>query len=131
MMSEPDSIFARLAAVIEDRKANRPENSYTTTLFAGGVPKIGEKIREEAAEIVEAAGEPGASGRDHTIRETADLLYHLFVLLAQRDIALSDVEAELERRFGTSGLAEKAARPSETESGEAEVARKPASDFPS
>ncbi|MEX0676221.1 MAG: phosphoribosyl-ATP diphosphatase [Pirellulales bacterium] len=128
-MSDPSSIFARLMAVIEDRKANRPQKSYTTTLFAGGVAKIGEKIREEAAEIVAAAGEPGDAGRDHTIREAADCMYHLFVLLAERDIRLSDLEAELERRFGTSGLDEKASRPVSVES--SNVKGKPAADFPS
>ena len=110
-MSDPKSIFARLMAVIEDRKANPPPKSYTTTLLAGGVEKIGEKIREEAAEIVAAAGEPGDAGRDHTISEAADCIYHLFVLLAHRDIRFSDLEAELERRFGTSGLEERPPAP--------------------
>ena len=68
------------------------------------------KIEEEAAEVVEAAGEPGDAGRDHTVREAADVLYHLLVLLAFRDIPLAAVEAELARRFGISGLDEKAAR---------------------
>ena len=129
-MSDPGSIFARLMAVIEDRKANPPEKSYTTTLLAGGTEKIGEKIREEAAEIVAAACEPGDAGRDHTISEAADCIFHLFVLLAHRDIRLSEVEAELERRFGTSGLDEKAARPaSNVES--RNVESKPATDSPS
>ncbi len=129
-MSDPGSIFARLMAVIEDRKAKRPEKSYTTTLLAGGSEKIGEKIREEAAEIAAAAAEPGDRGRDHTIGEAADCIYHLFVLLAHRDIRLWEVEAELERRFGTSGLDEKATRAaSNVES--RNVERKPAADFPS
>ncbi len=97
-------------AVIEDRKANPPEKSYTTKLLAGGVEKIGAKILEEAAEVVEAAAEPGDAGRTHTIAEAADLVYHLFVLLGYRDIRLSEIEAELARRFGISGLDEKAAR---------------------
>jgi phosphoribosyl-ATP pyrophosphohydrolase len=109
-MPDSSSIFARLMAVIEDRKARPSEKSYTTTLLAGGVAKIGAKIREEADEVVAAAGEPGSDGRDHTIGEAADCFYHLLVLLAHRDISLADVEAELERRFGTSGLAEKASR---------------------
>jgi phosphoribosyl-ATP pyrophosphohydrolase len=109
-MTSTESIFTRLMAVIEDRKANPPEKSYTTRLFAGGVPKIGEKVIEEAAEVVEAAGEPGEAGQDHTVREAADVIYHLFVLLAQRDIPLARVEDELARRFGVSGLDEKAAR---------------------
>jgi phosphoribosyl-ATP pyrophosphohydrolase len=97
-------------AIIEDRKAHPPPKSYTTSLFAGGVAKIGEKIQEEAAEVVEAAGEPGDDGRSHLIYEAADLVYHLFVLLGYRDIKLAEVEAELARRFGLSGLDEKAAR---------------------
>jgi phosphoribosyl-ATP pyrophosphohydrolase len=97
-------------AVIEDRKANPSAKSYTTTLFAGGVPKIGEKILEEAAEVVEAAGEPGEEGRQHLIREAGDLIYHLFVMLGHRDVKLAEVEAEVARRFGMSGLDEKAAR---------------------
>jgi phosphoribosyl-ATP pyrophosphohydrolase len=106
----PNDILQRLMAIIEDRKANPPPKSYTTTLFAGGVPKIGEKIIEEAAEVVEAAGEPGDVGRAHLIHEAADLVYHLFVMLGFRDIKLAEVEAELARRFGISGLDEKAAR---------------------
>lgn len=110
-MSPPvDSLLARLMAVIEDRKANPPAKSYTTSLLEGGVAKIGAKITEEAAEVVEAAGEPGSEGREHLIYEAGDLLYHLFVLLAYRDIGLGDVEAELARRFGISGIDEKAAR---------------------
>lgn len=124
-MTQTDSIFARLMAVIEDRKANPPEKSYTTRLFAGGVPKIGAKVTEEAAEVVAAAGEPGDTGQDHTVREAADVIYHLLVLLACRDIPLARVEDELARRFGVSGLDEKAARnPIPPES-------KPASDIPS
>lgn len=97
-------------AVIEDRKANPPPKSYTTSLFNGGVEKIGGKILEEAKEVVEAAGEPGAEGRAHLIYEAADLIYHLFVMLGHREITLSEVEAELGRRFGISGIDEKAAR---------------------
>jgi phosphoribosyl-ATP pyrophosphohydrolase len=103
-------ILAQLMAVIEDRKANPPAKSYTTALFAGGVTKIGEKIREEAEEVVEAAGEPGEEGRNHLIREAADLIYHLFVMLGHRDVKLAEVEAELAKRFGISGLDEKASR---------------------
>jgi phosphoribosyl-ATP pyrophosphohydrolase len=110
MSPPPEHILARLMAIIEDRKANPPAKSYTTTLFAGGVAKIGEKIIEEAAEVVEAAGEPGDTGRTHLIYEAADLVYHLFVMIGYRDIKLEEVEAELARRFGLSGLDEKAAR---------------------
>jgi phosphoribosyl-ATP pyrophosphohydrolase len=96
--------------VILDRKANPSEKSYTAKLLAGGVAKIGGKVTEEAAEVVEAAGEPSEEGRVHTVKEAADVLYHLFVLLASRDIPLAEVEAELANRFGISGLEEKASR---------------------
>ena len=109
-VSTSDSIFARLMAVVEDRKANPSDKSYTSRLFEGGVAKIGGKIAEEAAEVVEAAGEPDEEGRLHLVREAADLVYHLFVMLGQRDVKLAEVEAELARRFGISGLDEKAAR---------------------
>jgi phosphoribosyl-ATP pyrophosphohydrolase len=109
-VNESSSIFARLMAVIEDRKAHPSEKSYTNRLLDGDVTKVGAKVTEEAAEVVEAAGEPGDDGRSHTVREAADLVYHLFVLLAVRDIPLAEVEAELARRFGISGLDEKASR---------------------
>ena len=104
------SVLAELMKVIQDRKVNPPEKSYTTKLFRGGVELIGAKVVEEAAEVVEAAGESGAEGRDHLVREVADLLYHSMVMLAHRDASLSDVEAELGRRFGVSGIDEKESR---------------------
>lgn len=97
------TIAARKAAASTDK-------SYTAKLLAGGVTKIGAKITEEAAEVVEAAAEPGEDGRLHTVCEAADLTYHMMVLLAARDIQLSEVEAELARRFNMSGLEEKASR---------------------
>ncbi|MBC8356624.1 MAG: phosphoribosyl-ATP diphosphatase [Planctomycetes bacterium] len=113
-MSQPESIplsaFAQLMATIEDRKTNPPVRSYTTSLFQGGVETIGRKILEETNEVVEAAGEAGEDGRSHFIYESVDLIYHLFVMLGHRDIKLEEVEAEIRRRFGTSGLDEKAAR---------------------
>ena len=109
--SKNQHTLARLMAVIEDRKRNPPEKSYTTSLFAGGVEKIGRKIMEEAAEVVEAAAETGDDGRQHLIYEAGDLIYHLFVMLGHREIPLHEVEAELARRFGVSGIDEKAARP--------------------
>ena len=60
--------------------------------------------------MVEAPGESGEEGRQHTIREAGDVLYHLLVLLACRGVSLAEVEAELARRFGVSGLEEKASR---------------------
>ena len=109
-MSAAESVLARLMETIAARRAKMPEGSYTTRLFQGGVEKIGAKVMEEAAEVVEAAGEPGEPGRQHLVREAADLLYHLGVMLAQREVTLTEVEAELARREGTSGLVEKASR---------------------
>ena len=109
-MDREDSTLARLMRVIEDRKANPPERSYTTKLLRGGVDKIGEKILEEAREVVEAAAETGTERHDHLVHEAADLIYHLFVMMGYRDVALDEVEAELARRFGISGLDEKASR---------------------
>ncbi|HEV7283191.1 MAG TPA: phosphoribosyl-ATP diphosphatase [Pirellulaceae bacterium] len=106
----PGGVLSALMRTIRDRRANPSEKSYTSKLFAGGVPKIGAKVTEEAAEAVEAAGEPGDEGRLHLVREAADVVYHLFVLLAHRDVPLEEVEAELARRFGISGLDEKASR---------------------
>jgi len=110
MGNQKQHVLAQLMAVIEDRKANPPAKSYTTTLLAGGVPKIGEKVREEADEVIEAAGESGEDGRSHLICEAADLIYHLFVMLGHRGVKLAEVEAELAQRFGISGLDEKASR---------------------
>lgn len=112
-LNEDVTILARLMAVIEQRKAQPSEKSYTSRLLAGGVAKIGEKIVEEAAEVVEAADEAGEEGRQHLVREAGDLIYHLLVLLAHRDVRLEEVEAELARRFGISGLEEKASRTQE------------------
>ena len=109
-MTQPTSVLAELMAVIQDRKANPPPKSYTTALFAGGVELIGVKIVEEAAEVVEAAREPGAEGHAHLVYEAADLIYHLFVMLGFKDVQFTEVETELARRFGISGLDEKASR---------------------
>ena len=103
----------QLEQTIRARKAEASEKSYTAKLLSKGLDKIGAKILEEAAELVEAAGEPGEEGRNHTICEAGDLVYHMMVLLTHCDIRLSEVEAELARRFGTSGLEEKASRNAE------------------
>ena len=116
-MAESSDMFDRLMRVIEDRRRNPPPRSYTTRLFAGGVEAIGAKICEEAAEVVEAARALDSDAdRASLIHEAADLLYHLFVLLGYHEIQLSAVAAELARRFGTSGLDEKASRPPKRDS---------------
>lgn len=104
------NVFSRLMAVIVDRKVNPPTRSYTTSLFQGGVSAIGGKIIEEANEVVKAGTEPPDTREQQVVHEAADLVYHLFVLLGQLDIPLEILEAELQRRFGISGLDEKAAR---------------------
>jgi phosphoribosyl-ATP pyrophosphohydrolase len=109
-LNHAPSILHQLMDVIEERRQTLPENSYTTQLFAGGVPRISEKIIEEAQEVITAATEDGASGRDHLIHEAADLLFHLMVLLGHQEINIQEVEDELGRRFGVSGFEEKAAR---------------------
>lgn len=105
------TILDALERVIAERKASPPgARSYVRSLLDGGVPRIGAKVLEEAAEVVEAAGEPGVEGRLHLVREAADLIFHTMVMLAAGDVALADVEAELARRFGVGGLDEKANR---------------------
>jgi phosphoribosyl-ATP pyrophosphohydrolase len=102
----------RLMYTLAERVRTMPEGSYTTKLLKGGVPSIGAKVMEEAAEMVEAASEPDDAGRAHFVYETGDLLYHTFALMALRGVTLDEVAAELARREGTSGLAEKASRKS-------------------
>ena len=111
-MEKGSTVFEKLMETIEDRKRNPPARSYTTTLLQGGVDRIGCKVMEEAAEVVRAARKAGDSGdaRGHLVCEAADVLYHLFVLLGYCDVRLNEVEVELARRFGTSGLDEKTAR---------------------
>ena len=98
----------RLAATVQDRKTADPDSSWTARLLAKGPEKCAEKFGEEAVEaIIEAV----KGDRARLTAEAADVMFPLLVMLAARDITLEDVEAELTRREGTSGLAEKAARP--------------------
>jgi phosphoribosyl-ATP pyrophosphohydrolase len=103
----------KLERTIVARAANPNKKSYTSQLLAGGLPKIGAKVTEEAAEVVEAAAEPGQAGEEHFIREVGDLVYHLLVLMCLKGKTLVDLEGELARRFGVSGLTEKASRPTQ------------------
>lgn len=96
-----------LAATIASRKGADPETSWTAKLLSKGPEKCAEKFGEEAVEaIIEAV----KGDRDRLTAEAADVLYHLLVMLAARDVTLAEVLAELERREGQSGLAEKASR---------------------
>ena len=100
----------RLEATIAARRTADPATSYVAKLSAAGRPKIAQKLGEEAVETVIAAL---AGDRAALTGEAADLLFHLMVLLADAGLPLADVLAELDRRDGVSGLAEKAARPKE------------------
>ena len=97
----------RLAATIEARKTASPDSSWTAKLLAKGPEKCAEKFGEEAVEAIVAAVK---NDRDNLTAEAADVLYHLLVMLAARDVPLADVLAELDRREGTSGIEEKSAR---------------------
>ena len=97
----------RLWQTIEARRGTDPDASWTAKLLSKGPEKCAEKFGEEAVEaIIEAV----RGDRDRLTSEAADVLYHLCIMLAARDVDLSDVLGELDRRAGMSGLAEKAAR---------------------
>lgn len=108
-----DPILVRLQSVIVERRDTKADGkkSYVASLLEKGVPKIGAKILEEAGEVVEAAAETGEAGREHLVKEVADLVFHTMVLLGHAHIDFAEVEAELARRFGIGGHEEKAARP--------------------
>lgn len=104
----PDArVLDHLNRVVESRKGGDVDASYTAKLFARGPGKIAQKVGEEATEVIIAAL---SEGHEAVVSESADLLYHLSVLWAQTGVAPEEVWAELARRFGTSGLAEKAGR---------------------
>lgn len=97
----------QLEAIIADRANASPDDSWTAKLLAKGPEKCAEKFGEEAVEaIIEAV----KNDPEKLTTEAADVLFHLLVMLKSRDVPLADVMAELARRQGTSGLAEKAAR---------------------
>lgn len=104
-----DDVLQRLAALIRSRRDDSATKSYTKELLDGGPERCAKKLGEEATETVIAAL---VSDKTALARESADLVYHLLVLLESRQLAWSDVLEELEQRMGTSGLAEKAARKS-------------------
>ncbi len=105
-MTVSDTLF-RLEAVIRERRGADPASSYVAKISARGRKKMAQKLGEEAVETVIAAI---AEGRGEMIGESADLLFHLLILLADMDLSIADVCAELDRRDGVSGLTEKAGR---------------------
>jgi phosphoribosyl-ATP pyrophosphohydrolase len=100
-------VLAALADDIASRKSASPETSYTAKLISQGVEKCAKKLGEEA---VEAALAAVSRDKGHLAAESADLLYHLLVMLEAADVRLSDVMGILANRKGVSGIAEKAAR---------------------
>src|SRR6185369_13856511 len=102
-----DHILDAICQVIQDRKANPTDNSYTASLMQKGIDKILKKVGEEATEVVIAAK---GGKREEIVCESADLIFHLLVLLGHCDIPADDVYAELRRRFGISGIEEKNSR---------------------
>ncbi|QUL37927.1 phosphoribosyl-ATP diphosphatase [Erythrobacter sp. JK5] len=100
-------ILARLEKTIAHRAASSPDESYVARLNAKGLPKIAQKLGEEATEAVIAAV---SGSNEELVGESADLLFHLLVLLDAKGVSLDHVLAELERREGLSGIEEKASR---------------------
>lgn len=102
-----NDIIHKIAATLEARKTADPDTSYVAKLYAKGLEKILEKISEEANETIIAAKD---EDKNAIIHETADLWFHTLVMLAYSDLSPDHVLTELERRFGTSGIEEKANR---------------------
>jgi len=106
-MSENWKTLVALEALLDERKSADPASSYVAKLYSKGDKKIAQKVGEEA---VEAAMAVAADDNEELIKEGADLLFHLMVLLKARGLGLEDITAELARREGLSGLEEKASR---------------------
>ena len=102
-----DDILTRLMNVLESRKGAEPESSYVASLYDKGLDSILKKIGEESAETIIAAK---SGDKDQIVYETADLWFHCLVMLAQQNLTAQQVLGELERRFGLSGIDEKASR---------------------
>ena len=101
------AILDRLFEIVRERRSQRPEGSYVVELLDAGWERIASKVREEAEETIAAAKDESDAA---LAREVADLIFHVWVLMASRDVAPAAVYAELERRFGVGGLVEKASR---------------------
>jgi phosphoribosyl-ATP pyrophosphohydrolase len=102
-----DDILLRLMAVLQSRKDADPDSSYVAGLYARGLDTILKKIGEESVETIIAAK---SGDKEQIIYETADLWFHCLVMLAQQNLDARLVLEELDRRFGVSGIDEKAAR---------------------
>ncbi|MDU0459810.1 MAG: phosphoribosyl-ATP diphosphatase [Geobacteraceae bacterium] len=106
-MNSNDDILQAVYRVIIERKTQPAADSYTASLMNKGIDKILKKVGEEATEVIIASK---GGKRDEIVYETADLLFHLLVMLGYHDIPVEEVYDELRRRFGTSGIVEKASR---------------------
>ena len=106
-----NDILQQLDSILAQRRSSDPEQSYVASLHAGGLNKILEKVGEECVETILAAKDSaGGDGTGQLVHETADLWFHCMVLLSHLGTDSRAVLSELERRFDTSGLVEKAAR---------------------
>ena len=110
-----ENTLSEVAKILESRKSAKPDSSYVAKLYHKGLDEILKKVGEEATEVVMAAkdaehGTDSHQKKEKIIYEVADLWFHTLVLLAQQNLHPNDVLKELERRFGTSGLTEKASR---------------------
>lgn len=101
-------ILKQLEQVLEERKVADPESSYVARLYSKGLDAILKKVGEEATETVMAAKD---GNKEQIIYETADLWFHTLVMLSQQGLSHEDILNELARRFGVSGIEEKASRP--------------------
>ena len=109
-MSNDHDILTAIYQVVQGRKQNPSEKSYVASLYAKGLDKILGKVGEEATEVA-VAGKGGLS--EEVVCEVADLWFHTLILLSYYDLPPERVYAELQRRFGRSGLEEKASRPAD------------------
>ncbi|WP_428086088.1 phosphoribosyl-ATP diphosphatase [Candidatus Thioglobus sp.] len=106
-----DNIFKQLESILEQRKNASADDSYVSSLYQKGTDEILKKIGEESAEVIMAAKDDIDS---KIIYEVADLWFHTLVLLRHKDIEVAKIEQELSKRFGLSGLVEKANRHKQT-----------------
>ena len=111
-MSNSKDILSDVAQVLNSRKSAESDSSYVASLYSKGLDAILKKVGEEATEVVMAAkdAENNNNDKNKVINEVADLWFHSLVLLAHQNLHPDDVLNELERRFGTSGIEEKASR---------------------
>ncbi len=107
---DKSNVLKSVYDVISNRVKERPDKSYVVSLFDKGLGKILEKVSEESGEVIEAAKEQGEEGINHLKNEICDLFFHTLVLAAYKGITYEQVEGELSRRFGISGIQEKESR---------------------